>query len=46
VRLAIVGGFAKFTNKSLNDFIYESNKSKHINFVSSCAEAIKVLSDK
>jgi hypothetical protein len=46
MRLAIVGDFAKYTSKNLNDFIYESNKSKHINFVSSCAEAIKVLSDK
>ena len=46
VRLAIVGDFSKYTSKSLRDFIYESNKGKQINFVPSCAEAIKVLSDK
>lgn len=44
VRLAIVGNFAKYTSKSLNDFIYESNKGRHINFVSSCTEALKILS--
>jgi len=46
VRLAIVGDFSKYTSKSLRDFIYESNKGKQISFVRSCAEAIKVLSDK
>jgi hypothetical protein len=44
VRLAIVGDFSKYTSKSLRDFIYESNKGKQINFVPSCAEAIKILS--
>jgi hypothetical protein len=44
VRLAIVGDFSKYTSKSLNDFIYESNKGKHINFVASRTEAIKILS--
>ncbi|MGV8135760.1 MAG: DUF4180 domain-containing protein [Mangrovibacterium sp.] len=46
VRLAIVGEFSKYTSRSLKDFIYESNKGKHINFVPSCAEAIKILSAK
>jgi len=46
VRLAIVGDFSKYTNKSLNDFIYESNKGRHINFVTSRTEAIKILSEK
>jgi hypothetical protein len=46
VRLAIVGDFSKYTSKSLNDFIFESNKSRHINFVTSTREAIKILSDK
>ncbi|MBN1183194.1 MAG: DUF4180 domain-containing protein [Bacteroidales bacterium] len=46
VRLAIVGNFAKYTSKSLNDFIFESNKGRHINFVSTCSEAIKILSNK
>ncbi|MDO9634142.1 MAG: DUF4180 domain-containing protein [Paludibacter sp.] len=44
VRLAIVGDFSKYKSKSLNDFIYESNKGKHINFVASCTEAIERLS--
>jgi polyphosphate kinase 2 (PPK2 family) len=46
VRLAIVGDFVKYTSNSLNDFIFESNKGRHISFVSSCAEAIKILSNK
>lgn len=46
VRLAIVGDFSKYTSKSLKDFIYESNKGRHVGFVSSCAEAIKILSGK
>jgi len=44
VRLAIVGDFSKYTGKSLKDFIFESNKSRHINFVASTEEAIKVFS--
>jgi hypothetical protein len=43
VSLAIVGDFSKYSSKSLNDFIFESNKGRHINFVSSCSDAIKVL---
>lgn len=46
VRLAIVGDFSKYTSKSINDFIYESNKARQINFVASQSEAIKVLADK
>lgn len=46
VRLAVVGDFSNYSSKSLKDFIYESNKGRHINFVSSCAEALKILSDK
>lgn len=44
VRLAIVGDFSKFKSKSLTDFIYESNKGKHINFVNSTTEALQLLS--
>lgn len=44
VRLAIVGDFATSTSKSLSDFIFESNKGKHVNFVSSVSEAINRLS--
>ncbi|UKJ09197.1 DUF4180 domain-containing protein [Solitalea lacus] len=46
VRLAIVGDFSKYKSKSLNDFIFESNKGRHINFVTSTVEAIKILSDR
>lgn len=44
VRIAIVGDFSKFTSKSLNDFIYESNKVGLVNFVSTQLEARHVLS--
>jgi len=44
VRLAIVGDFKHYTAKSLKDFIHESNKTGHINFVGSTADAIKALS--
>lgn len=40
VRLTIVGDFSRFTSKSLNDFIYESNKGKLVNFVASTDEAL------
>ncbi|MFO7656379.1 MAG: DUF4180 domain-containing protein [Bacteroidales bacterium] len=46
ISLAIIGGFAKFTSNSLNDFIFESNKGRHISFVSFCTEAIKIISNK
>lgn len=46
IRLAIVGDFSKYTSKSLNDFIFESNRGGHINFVPTCSEAIKILSAK
>ena len=31
--LIIVGDFSKYKSKSLNDFIFESNKSPQINFI-------------
>lgn len=46
IRLAIVGDFSKYTSKSVNDFIFESNKGRNINFVASQSEAIKILSNK
>lgn len=46
VRLAIVGDFSKYKSKSLTDFIFESNKGRHINFVNSTTEALKILSAK
>lgn len=33
IRLAIVGDFDKYESKSLNDFIFESNKGNTVNFV-------------
>ena len=44
VRLAIVGDFDKYKSKSLKDFIFESNKNRKINFVSSLPEALNILS--
>jgi hypothetical protein len=39
MQLAIVGDFAKYNSKSLDDFMYESNKFQRINFVSTLDEA-------
>ena len=43
--LIIVGDFSKFNSKSLNEFIYESNKGRQVNFLASQSEAMKVLSE-
>ncbi|GCC53260.1 DUF4180 domain-containing protein [Chryseotalea sanaruensis] len=43
VRLAIVGDFSKYEGRSIQDFIYESNKGKQINFVNTLAEAKETL---
>ena len=43
MRLAIVGDLSKYASKSLKDFIYESNKAGHINFVHSTDEAVERL---
>ncbi len=40
VKLVIVGDFSKYTSNSLNSFFIESNKRKHVNFVSTLSEAI------
>lgn len=44
VQLVIVGDFTKYTSNSLQNFIYESNKGRHINFLNSQAEALHILS--
>lgn len=44
IRLAIVGDFSSYESKSVKDFIFESNKMGHINFVSSKEEALEKLS--
>jgi len=41
MRLTIIGDFEKYNSKSLKDFIFESNKSKQINFVGSLSEALE-----
>ncbi len=43
MKLAIVGDFSKYPSKSLKDFIYESNKTGHILFVSTLEEATQRL---
>ena len=42
-RIAIYGDYSHYTSKSLRDFIYESNKGKHVFFVSTEDEAIEML---
>lgn len=39
--IAIVGDFSIYNSKSLNDFIYESNKGRKVNFVASKEEALR-----
>jgi hypothetical protein len=45
-RLAIIGDYQNVKSKSLNDFMYESNKTKQILFVKTKEEAIKIFYDK
>lgn len=40
IQVAIVGDFEKYTSKSLQDFIRESNKGKLVNFVASATSAL------
>jgi hypothetical protein len=44
VRLAIVGDFSTYQSKSLRNFIYESNKGKHIFFLPDPEQAVEKLS--
>ncbi|MCW1961770.1 DUF4180 domain-containing protein [Chryseobacterium viscerum] len=44
IALAIVGDFDKYESKSLKDFIFESNKTKHVNFLKSLENALNNLS--
>lgn len=43
VSLAIVGDFEKYESKSIRDFIFESNNTKHVNFVDTLEDALKRL---
>lgn len=42
--LAIVGDFSKYESKSMKDFIFESNKTKHVNFVETLEAALEKFS--
>ncbi|MFC2425452.1 MAG: DUF4180 domain-containing protein [Bacteroidota bacterium] len=44
IRLVIVGDWSKYTSRSLEAFITESNRGKTVNFSSSPTEALKLLS--
>jgi hypothetical protein len=44
VHLVIIGDFSKFTSNSLKNFIYESNKGKHVNFVANISDALNFFS--
>lgn len=44
IGLAIVGDFNQYESKSLKDFIFESNKTKQVNFLKSLEEALDNLS--
>jgi hypothetical protein len=46
VQLTIFGDFSKYKSKSLRDFIFESNKYRHINFVNDLDEAMTRLTGK
>ncbi len=43
-KLAIIGDYSKFKNKSLQDFIRESNKGNLISFVDNLNTALSTLS--
>ncbi len=43
VQIAIVGDFTKYSSKSLQDFIFESNKSKYVFFTDTINSAIDRL---
>ncbi len=45
IPLAIVGDLTPHSSKNVKDFIAESNKMGHINFVNTTSEALKVLMD-
>ena len=44
VRLAIVGDFSVYTSKSLQSFIYESNRGRSVYFAADQEQALKWLS--
>ena len=46
VQLVIIGEFSRYPGNSIKDFIYESNKGRQINFLTSLEQAIEKLSEK
>ncbi len=44
MKLAIIGDFSCYPSKPLKDFMYESNKGRHVFFVPSEEEAVRKLS--
>lgn len=42
-RLVVLGNYENIEGKSLNDFIYESNKAGKVVFIKTIQEAIKLL---
>lgn len=46
IQLVVVGDFSGFTSTSLQDFMYESNKGRHVNFLPSTSEALNALTNK
>lgn len=44
INLTIIGDFSRYESKSLKDFIFESNKTKHINFIATLQDALEKIS--
>jgi hypothetical protein len=45
IQLAIIGNFSAIQSNSLRDFISESNKRKHINFVESLSDTLELFTN-
>lgn len=41
IRLIIIGDFSRYNSKSLNDFIFESNKGKQVNFLENIEKVLQ-----
>ncbi len=44
MRLVIIGNFEDINSKSLNDFIYESNNGRLVNFLETLSDGLEALS--
>lgn len=45
IGLVIIGDFSKYESKSMKDFIFESNKTKHVNFLETLENALERFSN-